>query len=277
MTNKHKHIKEIIHQKMAWWYLSVPFFMILFLLLSIKNLYAISFDYSIEKYKPIKQKTQPADTNVVLNEYRIPILMFHYIRDYQNSQDSIGTNLSVSPKKFEDTINLIIKNNYSTVTMSEFVSKKINPKSIVLTFDDGYSDFYQNAYPILKKYNVKAVVYIITGKTNQGGYLSQAQIDEMSASGLVEIGAHSVHHLDLARSTENSVQSEIINSKNQSTSFCYPSGKYNDQTIEIVKNAGYLSAVTTKSGIATQKNNMFTLPRIRIQNNTDLQKIIDTL
>lgn len=209
--------------------------------------------------------------------YQIPILMFHYIRDYDNTADSIGVNLSVSPSKFSEELDAIEKAGYKTTNFSEIKNGNIPEKPIILTFDDGYLDFYTAAYPELKKRGMTAVSYVITNKIGADGYLSGEQIKELLNNN-IEIGSHTKSHPDLSKAPETKVQAEIFESKQilenligaQVVSFCYPSGKYNDVVENFVKEAGYDYAVTTNGGLASFEN-FLELARYRINHDTNIE------
>jgi peptidoglycan/xylan/chitin deacetylase (PgdA/CDA1 family) len=123
----------------------------------------------------------------------------------------------------------------------------------MLTFDDGVSNQYTTAYPILKKYGLTGVFYIISQRSG----INQAQIKEMADGGM-DVGSHSAHHPDLTKITDSTtLSSEIISSKYtiQSTinktvySFCYPGCGWNSQTLSYVSDAGYYIGVSCGSSI----------------------------
>lgn len=213
--------------------------------------------------------------------YSVPILMYHYIRDYNDPEDKIGVNLSVSPQKFEQQIKYLKENNYTPISFSDLISKKFPDKSAVITFDDGYEDAFINAYPILKKYEMTGVFYIIVNKVGQPGYLSWDQIIKMQSDGML-FGSHSISHPNLSLLPDEKIEKELSESKQileeklnvKINDFCYPSGKYSNQTIKMLEELGYTNSVTTKSGISDETSNIFELPRLRITEETSISKII---
>jgi peptidoglycan/xylan/chitin deacetylase (PgdA/CDA1 family) len=154
-------------------------------------------------------------------------------------------------------------------------------KPIIITFDDGYDDAYTQAYPILKKHNMIGVFYIISGQIGQSERMTNNQIIELDKAGMV-IGNHTKNHLDISTLSQTQLDSQLLDSKNTLESllghkvldFCYPAGKYNANNIIALKNDGYLSATTTKNGISDTSSNLYELPRIRIQNSTNLEKVL---
>lgn len=210
----------------------------------------------------------------------LPILMYHHIRDFNDPTDKIGTNLSVSPSDFATQLDLIKERGYTAINFQDILNGNLPEKSIILTFDDGYENFYQNAYPELKKRGMKAVSYIIVNDIGKNEYMTRDQIIEINNND-IEIGSHTLSHPDLATATSTRAEKEILDSKKQLEdiivkkviSFCYPSGKYNDATENYVKNSGYSFAVTTKGGITTFAD-LFTLNRYRINNGTTINSWI---
>lgn len=235
----------------------------------------------------------PSPTNKEkIATYQVPILMYHYIRDFNDPEDKIGTNLSVSPINFEKQLKWLKDNGYQSINPSDleklnegsfnFAQDK-NPKYMIFTFDDGYRDAYTDAFPILKKFDFMGTFYIISDYVDRQNenYLTWTMIQEMSTSGM-NIGSHTLTHPDLTKCTTDRVNRELIDSEKiikekiekTITDFCYPSGKYNEEIISQIENAGYKTATTVKNGIADQNSSLFELPRIRVQNETNLSNAL---
>ena len=141
----------------------------------------------------------------------------------------------------------------------------------MLTFDDGYADFYYDAFPLLKKYQVKATVYIITDYIGWEGFLNKQQIQELLDSGLVEIGSHTLDHYNLKYVASSEAKRQIVESKQylEETfntpieTFAYPFGGFNDDVVQITKEASYSAAVSVIPGMTQSPDNLFYLSRIR--------------
>lgn len=212
--------------------------------------------------------------------YSMPIIMYHHIRDFNDPEDKIGTNLSLSPSDFSKQLDLIESRGYTTINFQDIIDNKVPNKSVVLTFDDGYENFYQNAYPELKKRGMKAVSFIIVNDVGKEGYMTREQIGEIEQNG-IEIGSHTLSHPDLATSSDAKAKKEIANSKayleelivKKVISICYPSGKYSATTESLAESAGYDFAVTTKSGLSTFSD-PFALNRYRVNNGTSISNWI---
>ena len=212
-------------------------------------------------------------------KFEIPILMYHYIRVVDDPDDKTGINLSVTPDKFSEQLDYLEEEGYHTINFRDVLAGSIPEKPVILTFDDGYEDFYTSAYPELKKRNMTAVSYVITGKTSNR-YLAKEQIRELSNSG-IEIGSHTLSHLSLSLLGDEKAEKEISLSKQvleeiigqEIISFCYPAGRFNAKTVELVKKSGYDFATTTKAGLANFEDPLV-LSRYRMNADTNISSYL---
>ena len=144
-------------------------------------------------------------------------------------------------------------------------------KPVVLTFDDGYRDFYTDVFPLLKTYGTKATVYVIPGFLNGSNYLTDAQLQEIAGDNTIEIAAHTVHHVWLKNMPREKAQQEIVESKTALetaihkpvVSFAYPYGAFDEQAISLVKQAGFSTAVSTIPGVTIDQADRFFIFRLR--------------
>lgn len=246
------------------------------------SLEAIKID--TPRVAPVTIHQEPHDSAIapeMTTPSTVPIFMYHYIRDYSDGNDPIGVNLSVSPKRFEQQVSWLQSSGYQTVSV-HFLKypNPISLKPIILTFDDGYQDAYTNAFPILQKYHIMGVFYIIVNKVGTPGYLTWDEISSMQDAGMV-FGSHTLTHPNLETLSIEQIHQELQESKDilsqklghLVTDFCYPSGKYNDAVVRELQSDQYETATTTYGGIATTKDDMLTLKRIRIMENTNIQFI----
>ncbi|TSC93561.1 MAG: polysaccharide deacetylase [Candidatus Berkelbacteria bacterium Licking1014_85] len=207
----------------------------------------------------------------------IPILMYHYIRDNIDCEkDSLGCSLSVAPEKFSEQIAWLKANGYQTANFSQIHDTKYmiqnTKKSVILTFDDGYTDFYTIAYPILRANNFTATVFMITKRIGTDGFLTESQIQELSENG-IEFGSHTVSHVNMSIADESRQYYEANTSQKTLEkilgkpiiSFAYPSGFNSPISLTTLKSLKYIYAVTTAEAIANLKtSNPLLLPRLRI-------------
>ena len=211
---------------------------------------------------------------------KIPILMYHYIRDYTDPNDPGGISLSVSTEKFASQLNYLKSRGYHTITFTDVKKNQIPSKPIILTFDDGYVDFYQNAFPELKSHNMVAVTFIITDFNGGDKYMNDTELREIDKYG-IEIGSHTVSHPNLTTASPFHATRQIVDSKlvlenkigHPIISFCYPSGKYNPAIVQIVEGAGYEYATTTNEGLADFRSH-FTLSRLRMKPSLEISSIL---
>lgn len=215
----------------------------------------------------------------------IPILMYHKINPYFRSG---GLGLRVPPKDFEQQLRYLREQGYNSITMSMLIDHyqqgtRLPKNPIVLTFDDGYTDNYTYALPLLKKYHYTATIFLVSGlvgKTNEwdealgrptNPLMNWDQIKEMEKAG-IEFGGHTVTHPHLAQIPLEEARKEITKCKTDLEKnlghpvkfFCYPYGNYNRSVAEAVNDAGFQAAVTVKQGRNTRNSKLLELNRIRV-------------
>lgn len=215
-------------------------------------------------------------------ELKIPILMYHYIEDKTGDRYA---ELGVPKDKFEKEMQIVKDSGYTPASLDELYDfmenkKPFACKPILITMDDGYRDFYNNAYPVLKKFNFKATVFQITDVIDGPAYLTKDQIVELSKSGIVDVESHTGSHKELATLPYNVQYDELKRSKEKLEKItgkkiyyiAYPSGSYNSDTLKAAKELGYRLALTTKEGFASKKDSFYELKRIYISNKYDLNQ-----
>ena len=211
--------------------------------------------------------------------------MYHSIMDNHDK--------SVSINSFELQMKLMRKMGYQTINFSD-LNKNITKKKFIITFDDGYENLITNVFPILKKLEFSATCFVVTNMLNKYNVWDENrsdykkmklmnidQIYEWVSNGF-EIGSHTKDHLDLTSLDINKKKEQIIDSKNfinqslgiKITSFAYPFGSFDDETIKIVQE-NYEYAVTTKpSKYNPNKFDDMKLPRISINKRTSILKFL---
>ncbi len=219
------------------------------------------------------------------------VLMYHMISEHLPKNQSKFNRLRVIPKEFEKQLIWLKQNGFKSFTLSELVKlENIPEKSVVLTFDDGYEDNFTNAFPLLQKYDFKATIYIVlnrfennwatdkdldkaSSELNNEKMLSDEQIKTMIESGLIEIGSHTLDHVNLPKLNKEEKERQLIESKKQienifaikCDSFAYPFGFYDEDSVKIVENIGYTNATTTVNGVFDKnKYSNFEIPRIMV-------------
>jgi peptidoglycan/xylan/chitin deacetylase (PgdA/CDA1 family) len=225
---------------------------------------------------PVSDSVTTTPIPTAVPPVHVPILMYHYVEVPTDSKDTIRRGLDILPSTFEVQITTLLAHGYTPIFMSDlaryFDGKTVLPeKPIILTFDDGYRDFYTDAYPILRKHNVKATSYVISGFLGGRNYMTTSQVQEIAASGLVEIAAHTVHHPNMKGLSVQALTDEVSRSRMELEKltgksiidFAYPYGAYDEKAIHAVSVAGFHTAVITKPGDYLRKDDRFVLPRLR--------------
>lgn len=199
------------------------------------------------------------------------LLMYHSIAP------EAPTGMNTPPEVFAAQIAWLQAQGYRFCTVSELL-RDPGPKAVALTFDDGFANNYEQAFPILREHGAKATIYLAP-EIPEIERLTPAQIAEMQASGLIEFGAHSIHHVNLSTLDRAAALAEIAGSKAAvealtglpCTAFAYPFGRFSEETAALVREAGFSSAVTTKKNIIPQPSAQpYTIPRISTHGEMDM-------
>ena len=207
----------------------------------------------------------------------LPILEYHYIRVPPSPRrDLVGYNLSVSPQQFAAQMDWLASHGYHTLTFTDLrlYWQRVAPlpsKPVIITLDDGYQDLYTAAFPILAGHGFTAVAYIVSGFVDEPGYLTRAEILQMDQYG-IEIGAHTVNHVNLAHSSTPWMTYQLVQSKawleklvgHAVPDMAYPSGRYNAQVVAAVARAGYYSSVTQEFSYLHTQANRYVWGRVRV-------------
>ncbi|HEY8805295.1 MAG TPA: polysaccharide deacetylase family protein [Clostridium sp.] len=203
------------------------------------------------------------------NNESVPVLMYHSIGPAKLNPYVVSTD------RLNRDMQYLKNNGFTTLSTDELYdfmvkNKPVPKKSILITFDDGYEDNYTNAFPILKKYNFKATIFVITGYVDKGKqFLSSAQLKEMQKSG-IDIESHTNLHEKLGTYTYNSQLKTLKTSKdyiektlNKTVKYIsYPFGSYNSDTLKAVNAVGYKMAFTTNGRWANISNGILSLDRV---------------
>ncbi|MDP2928833.1 MAG: polysaccharide deacetylase family protein [Candidatus Omnitrophota bacterium] len=204
----------------------------------------------------------------------VTVLMYHTI-------DPNGDDMSphISPAVFERQMDFLAKHHYNVVAPEEVVAytskkEKMPWRTVAITADDGFENFYTYAFPLLKKYNLKATVFMITDKIGAPGMLNWRELREMSDSGLVTIGSHTKSHpwLPTVSVDEDRLREELAGSKKRLEYglgrrvdfICYPNGGFNDLIKETARQAGYKGGFTTNPAKSSKIDDIYAIRRIKM-------------
>jgi len=209
-------------------------------------------------------------------EIYIPVLLYHHIGGTGKS-----SRYTISPDAFEAQMLSLKDWGYTTIPVSLLVTSitkgaYLPLKPIVITFDDGYRDVYQNALPIMERYGFAGTLYVIVNHIGGNKYIKTAQLNEFVAKGW-EIGSHSMTHANL-RKTGTNLTKEIMDSRlyledllsTAVTSFAYPYGISSPAINQLVRDAGYKAGMGLGTSNRHTEKSRYYLSRKEVQGNFDL-------
>ncbi len=251
-------------------------------------------------------------TEIDENSVKLPIIMYHSVLKDKASQNDYV----VSPELFESDLKYFKDNDYTTVTVNDLIdyvyaNKPLPEKCVMLTFDDGYYNNYKYVFPLLKKYNAKAVIspiaklsedYTKVGEENASyGHLIESNIKEMDDSGLVEFQNHSYNMHTLSprkgigkkyRETDEEYKSAITEDITKAQTylekvtgkvpkaFVYPFGEENSTSLSVLKENGFLATLncTEKLNyISKSPDSLYELGRFRRDNSESTAVLMEKI
>lgn len=208
-------------------------------------------------------------------DWRRPrILMYHMVQEHRPRARFNG--LRVTPARFEAQVRWLHEQGFTFFTMSELWARwdDLPERSVAITFDDGYADNLHHALPILERYDARATIYVVvdrhdrdwstykkahhnSGELAREPKLTDSELQQLVASGRIEIGSHTLTHCNLASTPEADKRVEMVESQRLLAgllgvpvrSFAYPFGIYSPSDVELARTTGYSTAVTTVDGI----------------------------
>lgn len=199
----------------------------------------------------------------------VPMLSYHMV-------NTLPETYSIDPAEFEKHMKYLAEHGYTAISLQQFFKARnqqevLPAKPVIITFDDGYQDNYQNALPIMEQYGMKGTVFIITDSVGKPNYLSWNEIREMQQRN-TEIGSHTVTHVKLKELSYADQLKEVAESKQilekqvgKPVEFlAYPYGGYNDSATKALQAAGYLGACSGKAGLNNHTTDPYALKRISI-------------
>ncbi|MFN8491852.1 MAG: polysaccharide deacetylase family protein [Caldilineaceae bacterium] len=213
---------------------------------------------------------------------KVPILMYHYVSTPPQDANIYRLDLSVKPALFAAQLDRMQADGYTTISLYDLVGNltqgaPLPPKPVILTFDDGYRDAYENAFPLLKAHGMKATFFVITDfiDEKQPEYLTWDMARTMLAAGM-SIESHSRNHASLRKRDKDFLVWQALGSLEtikyelgvQPRFICYPAGEYDQTTIDIFKSANYWAGITTQQGATQRSDDLFELHRVRIRGTT---------
>ena len=200
---------------------------------------------------------------------KVLVLNYHQVDDSR-------TSLAIPIEDFDAQMAYLVDNGYIAITPDALLSAmegefELPPKPVLITFDDGYTDNYTNAFPILQKYDLRATIFIITAFVGREGYMTWDELREMEEYGIT-MQSHTMNHIALENLPDDGLRVELLDSKRMleeqlghSVDFlAYPTGTYNLHIAAIAKDVGYKGAFTIKYGNVDLGSNLFAMERVPI-------------
>lgn len=221
----------------------------------------------------------------------VPILMYHYLSEPPEDADIYRRDLSVTPERFAAQLDRLQAEGYVTIGLDALVLNltrgvPLPPKPVILTFDDGYRDNYENAFPLLVERNMTATFFIITDFIDQErpGYLTWDMVREMNAAGMT-IGSHGRNHMSLKGQDTDYLVWQALGSR-ETIEYelgmpphyvSYPAGEYDQATMDLFHSAHYWAGVTTVQGATHSSDDLFELSRVRVRGTTTPDSLMQLL
>lgn len=212
----------------------------------------------------------------------VPILMYHRIDVLRRSLPSITRALTVAPADFAAQMRWLKRNHWNAVTQEQLWAAlekggRLPPKPVMITFDDGYRDVLGKAAAVLSRLHMPATAYVVTGRISgpDPSFLTWGMLRALERHG-VEIGSHTVDHVELPRLSSGQALRELVDSRAALQAhlghpvpwFAYPAGAYDQHSVALVRQAGYLLAVTTAPGQLQRAQQPLELHRLRVLDTT---------
>ncbi len=218
-------------------------------------------------------------------QFAVPVLMYHRISDLteREARSPLMRDLTVSPRDFEAQIRYLVANGFTflfarDVEQAVREHRPLPEKAVALTMDDGYRDNFEQAFPILRKYNVPATLFLVTSTVDTAGHVTWDEVRYMQPQG-VGYGSHTVTHADLTTLPLARLDYELCESKRvlegklleRITAVAYPAGKYNQTVAARAEAAGYLAGWKKGGGPVQPGQDRFLLPRVRVHGRTTMK------
>jgi len=223
---------------------------------------------------------------------RIPVLLYHSI---SLSPPPVIAPFTVTPSDFERQLDLVVSGGFSVLTVSAFADalngrEPLSPRPLVITFDDGFADFYETALPALRERSLRATLYVPTAllrgspervrlRSLGDALLEWSQLRPLREAG-VEIGAHSHTHPHLDTLSAAAARDEIVRSKElledelgaEVDTFAYPNGYSSPRVRRLVAQAGFRSACAVKNAFSAPGDDVFAIARLTLTATTSLSR-----
>ena len=244
-----------------------------------------------EETEPAVVPKPPPFPDGLVRQAQAPILMYHYVSVPPAGSDVYRRDLSVSPDLFRSHLQALADAGYTPISMYDLVDHlnqgaPLPEKPVILTFDDGYRDNYENAFPLLEEFDMTAMFFVVTDFMDEGNplYLSWDMAREMQDAGMF-IESHGRNHASLRNRNDDYLIWQALGSAEtiehelgvRPRFITYPFGHYDSNTIRIFESAGFWGGVTIIAGATHSTDNLFQLRRVRVRGTTSAGELVRLL
>jgi peptidoglycan/xylan/chitin deacetylase (PgdA/CDA1 family) len=218
---------------------------------------------------------------------RVPILTYHRIDFPNRSLPQITQRLTVDPGDFARQMSWLKSHGYHALKQRQLFSAlvgggRLPSKPVMITFDDGYRNVYGKASPVLARLRMNATAYVITDRISgpDPSFLTWGHLRRLESRG-IEIGSHTVHHRALTGLTSSQARAELADSRRALERhlahpvqwLAYPLGAVDARVVRLTRRAGYVLAMTTRSGSLQEGKAPLELRRYEVLDSTGVRGV----
>jgi peptidoglycan/xylan/chitin deacetylase (PgdA/CDA1 family) len=224
----------------------------------------------------------------------VPILMYHRIAVLQGDEAQVTRDLTVEPPEFGLQMQWLVDNGYTSISQRQLYDAlmegaELPERPVLITFDDGYRGIARIAAPIMGRVGLTGTAYVITDRIAEDRdtapqWLTWSMLRRLERRGW-DIGSHTVSHREIPSLDRESALEQLRGSRFRLEKelghpvqwFCYPAGRVSPEAVELVREAGYVLAVTTEQGTLQSASDPLRLTRVRVANDTGVSGLAAAL
>jgi len=259
--------------------------------LGILSFILIILPSTLSETRASSTETFTFSTDGTLRRIDVPILMYHYVGDLPEDADEYRVNLTISTERFRAHLEYLQSTEYTPISLYDLhsaliIGTQLPPRPIILTFDDGYANHFDNAFPILQDYGFTGTFFVITDRADNTdpAHLNWTQIQQMAVAGM-DIESHTKSHPDLRNRDFDFLVFQVLGSiesinahiDEETRMFSYPAGRYDQTTLTVLQTMPIARAVTTQLGRLHTTDNHLEMTRLRISGNMSVAGLMQLL
>lgn len=240
----------------------------------------------------VSAPSPPPTPDGIRRQVRLPILMYHYLSEPLPDADRYRRDLSVSPGLFEQHLVYLQAEGYQAISLYDLLyhlsqGRSLPDKPVIITFDDGYLDNFEHAFPLLQRYGVTATFFVVTELAGYQGvpsYMSWDQLREMTEAGM-DVECHARVHEDLTENDADRLVWQVLGCREMIEAelgqrprfIAYPGGSYDANVIALFASDNYWGGITTRQGNLHDSDRLFEIKRLRVRNTTTVEDLAELL